>query len=98
MDEEEDAAANGKPLTVLPDHLTGSMKIIQETYGSESSTLLTLYYVIFSEKVVERKLVSGLGLSQLDSTIGRKIVVASFQGASPSGLTSGEMQSHQEKA
>ena len=49
LDENEEQVVN--PFLALPDSMMVSMKIIKETYGSTNSTLVTLYYVIFTNKV-----------------------------------------------
>ena len=46
LDENEEQVVN--PFLALPDSMMVSMKIIKETYGSTNSTLVTLYYVIFT--------------------------------------------------
>ena len=51
LDENEEQVVN--PFLALPDSMMVSMKIIKETYGSTNSTLVTLYYVIFTNKVFD---------------------------------------------
>lgn len=51
LDENEEQVVN--PFLALPDSMMVSMKIIKETYGSTNSTLVTLYYVIFTKKVFD---------------------------------------------
>ena len=51
LDDNEEQVVN--PFLALPDSMMVSMKIIKETYGSTNSTLVTLYYVIFTNKVFD---------------------------------------------
>ena len=54
------------------DHFKCMMKIVKETYGSSSSTLLTLYYVIFTENQQVSQIISSHVLDPNDGGDGMR--------------------------